>query len=75
MSTAIQGLSMNCPALPASISTVLRYRIGSVVGAGMQGWPGEQDCVASPFSLLLRSMNRARNNPPIFVLRLRAMPL
>ncbi len=62
-STTIHGLSRNCPDVPVSITTAFMYWIGSRL------W------LASPFSLLFRSMNLAINISPRFVLRLNAIPL
>ena len=63
MSTASHGLSMNCPDVPVSTTTVETYLIVS--------FPS----VASPFSFWLASRKRATKTAPLFVPRLKAMPL
>ena len=63
MSTATQGLSMNCPEVPVSTRTVDSYLIVSL------------PCVASPFSFWLASRKRATKTALLLASRLKAMPL
>ncbi len=73
LSTAIHGLSRKtCPSLLATTIWSTK-RMGSV-GVALVGSAGSVR-VASPFSLLFRSMKRERKTLPQLVPRLKAMPL